>query len=306
MSSPLKRLPRLIGLVIAIACAGFVLWRFAALLPGIRQVSNGPELLKRISLSSLIYAAGCLLLAAAWALLLKAFAGSAVPLASSASLHMRSQIAKYLPGNVFHLAARHVRARRLGLGHMNVAAAALAESGILVLTAIVLSMAIPIERVPASLQWLAGWKWLIGVLLSIALVFAHWILRRRFQHDSSFPNLGRSLAFVAGAATFYAGFFVLAAAAFRELLNDDLGSDVTILPVIALSWLGGFLVVGAPGGIGVREALLVSMLAVQLGEAHALYAALTFRAVSILGDVVVFLVGWAMNRIGTGDLAKPA
>ena len=66
---------------------------------------------------------------------------------------------------------------------------------------------------------------------------------------------------------------------------------------VAICWLGGFLVVGAPGGLGVREALFLGILGPLVGEAPALVSALTFRVATTLGDVVMSLIGlWLGKR----------
>ena len=63
------------------------------------------------------YAVGAALPGLAWVTLVRVSSGGgpvAIPLYA---LHLRSQLAKYLPGNVFHLAYRHVAARRAGIHH---------------------------------------------------------------------------------------------------------------------------------------------------------------------------------------------
>ena len=52
----------------------------------------------------------------------------------------------------------------------------------------------------------------------------------------------------------------------------------------------GFVTIGAPGGIGVRESVLLMLLSGTLGEGHVLVAALFLRIISILADVSVFLI----------------
>jgi hypothetical protein len=57
----------------------------------------------------------------------------------------------------------------------------------------------------------------------------------------------------------------------------------------------GYLVPGAPAGIGVREATLTALLAPFYGSTLALSAALLWRLSAVLGDGVLLLVGLAMR-----------
>jgi len=53
-----------------------------------------------------------------------------------------------------------------------------------------------------------------------------------------------------------------------------------------LAWLAGFVVIGAPAGLGVREALLIALLGHLLGSSNALLITILFRIILTLGDVV--------------------
>lgn len=66
---------------------------------------------------------------------------------------------------------------------------------------------------------------------------------------------------------------------------------VEVVFATALSWMAGFVVVGLPGGIGVREAVWISAMTGPLGAGVALSAAITSRIVSVTVDVVAAAVG---------------
>ncbi len=62
----------------------------------------------------------------------------------------------------------------------------------------------------------------------------------------------------------------------------------------ALSFLIGFLVPGAPGGVGIREYTFTLLFSPFLGAIFALQVILLFRVISILTDLLMFLIGKAM------------
>lgn len=297
MPASLSRLTRWIGVGLTLACLCFVAWRVMQLAPRLASLAAWPSVLSSAGLATLIYSAGGMLLAVAWWLLLRALANRSITPSSAVAGHLRAQIAKYVPGNVFHFAARHIHARRQGLDHLQVATAAVAESLLLVAVAVSLSIAVPALAMPDALQWLAPWRWLIVVGLFV-LFAVFYLLRFRGRIPVGERAWHAGIGGILGATACYVLFFVLAATAFWSLLQAPAMDALALLPTIAICWLGGFLVVGSPGGLGVREALLVGLLGPALGEAPALYAALAFRGVTILADAALFLVGLLISRHG--------
>jgi uncharacterized membrane protein YbhN (UPF0104 family) len=80
----------------------------------------------------------------------------------------------------------------------------------------------------------------------------------------------------------------------------DLGQVVF---VYAMAWLFGTLVTGAPGGFGVREAVLTFALGPVVGHANASALAILLRFVTTSGDVLTALLGWAVpleKMVGVG------
>jgi hypothetical protein len=57
----------------------------------------------------------------------------------------------------------------------------------------------------------------------------------------------------------------------------------------AVAMVGGFLAFFAPGGLGVREGLLMELLERQLGPREAVLVALLLRGVSLVGEILVAL-----------------
>ena len=73
----------------------------------------------------------------------------------------------------------------------------------------------------------------------------------------------------------------------------------SVLSAYILSWVAGFIVPGAPGGIGIREATLTLLLANVVPVDSALLAAVIFRFISIIGDFWGLLFAWiGVNSAG--------
>jgi glycosyltransferase 2 family protein len=69
------------------------------------------------------------------------------------------------------------------------------------------------------------------------------------------------------------------------------GSVIELTCLFAIAWLAGYLVPGAPGGLGVREAMMVMLLSPVLGPGTAVGLSLTLRLTTTVGDAVAFGLG---------------
>ena len=74
------------------------------------------------------------------------------------------------------------------------------------------------------------------------------------------------------------------------------GLVVDMLFASALSWIVGFVVVGVPGGIGVRESVFVALMTGPLGTTLALSVAVAGRLVTIAVDLLGALIAGAIAR----------
>lgn len=72
---------------------------------------------------------------------------------------------------------------------------------------------------------------------------------------------------------------------------------VQLVFVTCVSWMAGFVVVGVPGGIGVRETIFISMMTAPLGAGVAVAAAVLSRVVSIVVDLAGAGVSMAFARL---------
>jgi uncharacterized membrane protein YbhN (UPF0104 family) len=71
---------------------------------------------------------------------------------------------------------------------------------------------------------------------------------------------------------------------------------IELIFVTCVSWMAGFVVVGVPGGIGVRETIFISMTTATLGASVAVSAAVLSRVVSISVDLLGAAVSATVAR----------
>ena len=88
---------------------------------------------------------------------------------------------------------------------------------------------------------------------------------------------------------FHLAFMLTLEALSLYLFVQAFGDVTDILPLgfFSLAWLVGYVVIGAPGGLGVREAAYVALLQPFVGDIGTLAAiALTLRLVTVMGDAL--------------------
>lgn len=232
------------------------------------------------------------------------------------SLYVSSNLRKYLPGGIWHLAARVQVLRQAG--------APLRDGPASTAQALVATLLDPLLAAVAALALvpLGGWQNGLGLLclLPLLLLVPRWLQplllrleRQRARQLGLTDSLDQDLA--AGglpAAALPAAypwqpllaellFVLLRFAGFWACVwafDLQLSLDVwTWLAGFALAWTVGLVVPGAPGGLGVFEAVLLLRLAVALPQASLLAVALSYRLVVTLADVLTAALVGADERL---------
>lgn len=282
----MRRLLHWIGGVLAVLGGVFVVLR-------LRQHAAGLDL-DRISAADLValaalalcYGLANILLALAWRHLL-AFCTVHTSRLWAVHAYGVSQLAKYVPGNIFHVAGRQMIGMAAGHPAWPLARSTVWELGLISFTGGLfglLALPLALREVPA-LGGVLGFVLVLGA----ALALARWRLSRRVA-----GAMAEQAAFLALSGAVFAGCLIVAAPEFNAAPDR-------LLPVVGafvLAWLAGLVTPGAPAGLGVREAVLLFLLAGVGTEPEILLAVLLGRIVNVIGDVIFFGLGVLLGRRG--------
>lgn len=261
-----------------------------------------PKLLAALGL----YVLSQCLAACAWRRILWTF-GEPAKLWRTESQLLVAQVGKYLPGNVGHLIGRLALARRDGV------AASVAGVALMLEMAVSVSVGLLIVGAawlcdPATVKGMTGdllqerHAWglagLAGLVLCAALLLYLWrrVLRRAAHGARAWrwidllPVLGASLLSFAilGGSVWYVA---------QSIQPDTPVSFALCMVTFAVAWVLGFITPGAPGGLGIRDALVALGMASSMGAPAALVLALVHRSLSIIGDVCAFVIGWMLRTV---------
>lgn len=205
----------------------------------------------------------------------------------SAIIYHRSQLAKYVPGSVWHfatkagmLAPRYADVSKTGrLMATEVAwvigSATIVGSG--TLAASFFRGELPIDGLRLEAAWLLP---VFGVLgLTVLALNRRWA----FLHLPT-PEVALRLGaiWMLQGASFAA---VVAAVPTSVCMNLSLG--ILITGAFALGYVAGFVAPFAPAGLGVREGVLVALLGPAIGVGEAIVTAALSRLVYVVADLVV-------------------
>jgi len=223
------------------------------------------------------YGLASLFLALAWRDVLK-YLGSTISARLAIRIHGISQLAKYVPGNIFHLAGRQALGMVAGISGMRLAKSTMWELGLSATAGLLCAcLALP-------LIWAA-----IPVILSVTcfvilLVAACLIVGKLFDF-----RLSKALLL-------HVIFFIVAGIFFAVLLDFSSSIDISFsaLPSLCgayiVAWLIGFFAPGAPAGVGIRELVLLFFMKTIVIESELLMAIILSRVTTVAGDVCYFFI----------------
>ena len=196
-----------------------------------------------------------------------------------------SQLAKYVPGNIFQFAGRQAVGIASGLPGRALIKSTVLE---LIIIAIIGALFI-ILGLPLLVQWLNFY--LSAVLFFSIIVLVVLLVKYFYSSELSFAII--YYAMFLGCSGFM--FFVI----LSLLLPSSALTAALFLPISAAyvtAWLAGLLAPGAPAGIGVREFVIIAILQQYIEQADLLTAVLLGRMVTVGGDMFFYLIAVMIFR----------
>ncbi len=190
-----------------------------------------------------------------------------IPYRVVSEMYVVSNIYKYLPGNIMHYVSRNILASKYDVSQKSIFQATVYEILLIVMTWILFIVSAYTVRQGYSV---------VGIVILIAVAYL-------------FMKKGLSKIFLLSFVliTAYNSVFVaLFAGYMKEPFSIEL---VDVALVQSISWLAGFLTPGAPGGVGIKEFVLIQTSPVKWIEGLAIVAVI-HRVVIVLTDVLSYCV----------------
>lgn len=312
MSVPASLVKKRTGLVVrwavSLVCIGYLARTMADHGRQLLELTPSPSGWGLLLAGALVSGLAVVVNGVAWAVLLR-WLRCPLPTARAVVVFARTNLLKYIPGGIWHLAGRIQLLRRHGHGWGQAAMAVVLDPLLMAVAALLL---LP----------LGGWQQGLGLLgpLAVVCLLPGWqrpLMKRLLRHVK-LPRVGGSATAKLAPGSFPGG-PLLAATAF--VLVRYLGFALcahgflppgtppgSLLSAFALAWTAGLVVPGAPAGLGVFELVLVLWLGgVVQNDAALLATALSYRVASTMGDALAAAGAWGVrgSRWGPEADAEP-
>lgn len=232
-------------------------------------------------------------------------------------VYLKTNIAKYLPGNVWHLYGRVVAAKNAGFSSGAATLSVLLEPLLMAAAALAIALATQFSNPQPLEQRLAQ---LLSLTLVLAIIHPRLLnpLLKFASRLKGKPNQAKPeqadnqqklqikrypLLPLSGEIVFVGlrgvGFLL----ALLSLSAFDWAKVPAILSAFSFAWLLGLVIPGAPGGIGVFEATAIALLHAQLPPALILGSVALYRLISTLAEAGGAGLAWLdayWNQIKSG------
>lgn len=303
-----KKYIKIIGNIVTVIAVVFVVKKLLSI-----DIDYAQLLKKKNILPMIIVTFGMALIALLnfmpWKKLVEMFSGQKLAPKDCIMVYSKSNLLKYVPGNVFQYVGRNALAVEKNIPHVEVAAATLFDIGLTVLAAALISLFFLSDVILDFLQKNPT-IWHVAVILIILflllLLVVVWVWKEKFkkvllryQHVLTW----KSIKVLLWGLAYYVVAMFLSSAFYLVILHFVLDVSVSsavylqLFSAYTLAWLVGFVTPGAPAGIGIKEAVMMSVTGNLLGLDVITLSMVILRILSIFADVIAFIMAIVYNKL---------
>jgi len=295
---------RIIGIIVMAVAMIFIIRRFLSFDVNFSELFSAKTLpgliVVTIAMMATIFLANL-----GWTKWLSFFSKQKVSSKEAYSVYTRANIAKYLPGNVAHFAMRQLYGMSLGITQKELLFSTILEVFCSALAALILSLTFANEVLLSFLYNSMQNSWFIPILVIIIVaivicVVILWKKKKAILIEAFMYLKQKEFSF---SLLIVIGLIACNLAIYGITLLVLIGpgaivSEYALLIVSAgiVSWFIGFITPGVPGGIGVREAVMLLMLSPIIPEDIVLYIAVIQRLTFVFADVFSWVIGKAVSK----------
>ncbi|MET3075719.1 hypothetical protein ABXV16_08170 [Pantoea leporis] len=210
--------------------------------------------------------------------------GAEISIIDSIYIYGISQLAKYLPGNIFQFAGRQALGMSKKINAKTLVKSTFWELFMLCFGGCILSMFMISVLIPNISSAL-----LISMCLILVLLYFSGL-------KVAFSTSLATSALINLIFTFFSGVFFLMILKTLKIPINSL-SELEIIGAFIFAWLIGLITPGAPAGVGIREVILLYLFKDSIDDANLLLAILLGRIMTISGDFIFYLISLSIGLI---------
>ena len=294
-----KKAVNYVGKVLMLLAFAFIIKKLYSYRDTLASCFSGAMLVKMI-VCTLLYGALIFTLPGIYKALLNMTTGKHFNHARMSGIYCKSNLYKYLPGNVMQYVGRNQLAVEENLSHVDVATATLLDISTTVFGALIATVLFAFgyaleylqkssELVRSAAMFILAACFLLFMVIVIALIVKRDLAKKylsKYFHLVTKKNISIYLICLVYNFIVFIGFSLL----FMWTLYACGGSLEAkqwpaAIGLFSFSYLLGFITPGVPGGIGIREAVLSYFFAGWIDPGTIVTAALVYRVATIFGDM---------------------
>jgi hypothetical protein len=274
-----------------------------------------------IGLLSLFYALSLCLLPIAWSLIISLFASQLSqsprpPVKTFILIYNKANLMKYLPTSALQYMGRQIFAGKIGLNQKELALSSVLEVGSIFFASLCLGIWSGLDLIQRTIIQRIHSAFASSMLTILACAIASLCIGLLLVAPELRKNATNQVVLIlntlrqrAGAMTCFKilllqmGFFLNMAITVALIYVAGLGLNLTFSDLFhigsgaILAWTMGFIAIGTPGGIGVREASLLLLLGPTYGQQSTMYVIIVHRLITTIGDCLGFAFAhWFASR----------
>lgn len=298
----MKKIAKIIGNLLMIAAIAFLIKKIIGMDADLSQLGSPSAIgafCVNLAVQTMLIVMGCI----PWQMFTQSLSGRKIPFAAAMPVYTKSNVYKYLPGNVFQYVGRNKLAFDMNISHVDVACATVFDVLFCVFWTGVIAVVLLGGRIAGLLAKYGRNILIVGITGAIFAAAAFIFIRIKFK-DKLKEYLSRySKAFEReNRKSLMTGIFyylvsnIVSAAMYFVCLRLIIGGSASLEELTALTgafmfaWIIGFVTPGAPGGIGIREGVMIFVSGDNFQDKIILFV-LVMRLASIMADLASFTIG---------------
>lgn len=306
----MKKLIKIIGNILAVLSILFVVRSISKMDIDYKYIFSIPNIWILVLVGCIIAFLWIIVMGVAWKRAIDYFAGNKCSTFKAVKIYAKANLGKYIPGNVMHYVERNVFASDMGLDHLEVATSTVLEIVGMVIATVTIGCIFAYDKLFLSLKNVLTFNYILLIVAGIlAIIFMVLFLIKKNKKIQAILHKLLNLHFIkmylANLTIYVLSFLVLgmlmamlvAAIEGKSLSVDNI---FLIISAYVIAFVIGFVIPGAPGGIGVREFVLSLIMAGSEYADAVLIAAIIHRFITVFGgDIMGYLFAVGSESLKT-------
>ncbi len=248
------------------------------------------------------YIINVLLSTVPWIKMLEVVSGKKMPYTTTMFVNVRSNLFKYIPGNVFQYIGKNELALKCNIGHAQVAISTLLDVIVMFSTSLLLGVLCIREYLLVIVKKYVSAKYVIAIAAILLIIFIAaflYIKRKKPALPGEAIKIIRNKNNIKSILLCFAYYMVqnmwvgLIYVAVLLMISGKGISEIPFFLIIGanvISWAIGFITPGAPGGLGIREAVMIFITYGMFDESMITLTSVLYRVITVLGDAFAFFI----------------